>query len=151
MTEKYILQHWIPICKPGNLIKRTESDGHTSFFIVTSEAHFYSSIIDDKIGIELRGIWISDPILLFENEILTCEQENNSTRIVCIANKMKLELSNKDEIIRTIKEEYESEIENMREEIRTLKENIKSFKRELRNIDETMSERYQQALMSNTK
>ena len=64
---------------------------------------------------------------------------------------MKLELSNKDEIIRTVKEEYESEIENMREEIRTLKENIKSFKRELRNIDETMSERYQQALMSNTK
>ena len=39
----------------------------------------------------------------------------------------------------------------MRDEIRTLKENIKSFKRELKNIDEIMSERYQQALASNTK
>lgn len=152
MTEKYIREHWFPICKPGNLIKKTESGKKTLFFIATSEAHFYSSIIDDRIRIELTGIWISHPIGLSENKILTCEQRNNSTRILFgFSNKMKLELSNKDEMIRTVKEEYESEIKNMREEIRTLKENIKLFKRELRNIDATMSDRYQQALASNTK
>ena len=70
MTEEEIKKKWFPICQPGNLVMRTEPDSEISFFLVCGLPHYHQGLIDNVRGIELVGLWISDPITLFQGKIL---------------------------------------------------------------------------------
>lgn len=145
MTDKEIKEKWFPICQPGNLVKRTDDDGEVSFFIVVSEPKYYVSIFPSKTGIELKGIWISQPISLFENDILRHDSNNIVQRIICLEDS-KLELSNQTDLVNSFSEEYLKDIKNMYDEMKKTKEHIRIYKQTLRTLDDTMTERYKDAM-----
>lgn len=143
-TQEEIEQQWFPICKCGNLIKITKDDGNISFFIVTKEPTSRKFVG----GIELKGIWISRPFLVYKDKLLDCKCGHETT-IVCREDDI-LELSNLDEMIDVYKKRYTDDVNKLVEKIKVCRKSVAGLKNATRTLRDDVTKRYFDALKLST-
>lgn len=149
MTKKEIVEKWFPICRPGNLVKRTCNYSDVAFFIVVSKVN-YKEFSDGKKGIEFNGIWISRPSCLYPSDLHLIENNTkNCCSLINVREESTLELSSFDDVVKSYEEIYKRDIENLKEDIKQKKQTIRKLKNTLHNFHEKMNTRYQDALTLN--
>ena len=142
-SQEEIEQQWFPICKGGNLIKITKDDGNIQFFIVTKEpkSKKFVAFLD---GIELKGIWLSQPFLVYNDKLLDCRLGHETT-IVCREDDI-LELSNLDEMIDVYKKRYIDDVNKLVEKIKVCRKSVAGLKNATRTLRDDVTKRYLDAL-----
>jgi len=142
-TQEEIEQQWFPLCKCGNLIKVTKDDGTVSFFIVTKEPVFKKFVAFHS-GIELKGVWVSRPLCVYEDKLLDCRRTYETT-IVCKDGDT-LELSNLDEIIDVYKQLYADDVNRLIEKIKVCRKTAAGLKNATRTLRDDVTKMYFDAL-----
>ena len=142
-SQEEIEQQWFSICKCGNLIKITKDDGNISFFIVTKEPTF-KKFVAFRNGIELKGIWVSQPFLVYKDKLLDCKCGHETT-IVCREDDI-LELSNLDEMIDVYKKRYTDDVNKLVEKIKVCRKSVAGLKNATRTLRDDVTKRYLDAL-----
>ena len=142
-SQEEIEQQWFPLCKCGNLIKRTQGDGQISFFIVTREPEFRYFVAFHS-GIELKGIWVSRPFFLYEDKVLNNDKIRETT-IVCRDDDT-LEVSNLDEMIERYKQLYVDEVNVLVDKIKVCRKNAAFLKNASRTVRNDVNKIYFDAL-----
>ena len=143
-SQEELEQQWFPICKCGNLIKITKYDGDISFFIVTKEPTFRKLVG----GIELKGVWISRPLIVYEDKLLDCGDGYERT-IACRDDDI-LELSNLDEIIDVYKKRYIDDVNRLVEKIKVCRKTVAGLKNASRTLRDNVTKQYSNALKLST-
>lgn len=146
-TQEEIEQQWFPICKCGNLIKITKEDGNISFFIVTKEPKS-KKFVAFLNGIELKGIWLSQPFLVYKDKLLDCGRSYETT-IVCREDDI-LELSNLDEMIDVYKQRYVDDVNKLVEKIKVCRKTVAGLKNASRTLRDNVTKQYSNALKLST-
>ena len=142
-SQEELEQQWFPICKCGNLIKITKYDGDISFFIVTKEPTF-KKFVAFRNGIELKGIWVSQPFLVYKDKLLDCKCGHETT-IVCREDDI-LELSNLDEMIDVYKQRYVDDVNKLIEKIKVCRKTVAGLKNATRTLRDDVTKMYFDAL-----
>jgi hypothetical protein len=142
-SQEEIEQQWFPICKCGNLIKVTKDDGTVSFFIVTSEPTFKKFVALHR-GIELKGVWVSRPLCVYEDKLLDCRRGYETT-IVCRDDDT-LELSNLDEMVDVYKQRYADDVNRLVEKIKVCRKTAAGLKNATRTLRDDVTKMYFDAL-----
>ena len=146
-SQEELEQQWFPICKCGNLIKITKYDGDISFFIVTKEPKS-KKFVAFLNGIELKGIWLSQPFHVYKDKLLDCRRSYETT-IVCREDDI-LELSNLDEMIDVYKKRYTDDINRLVEKIKVCRKTVAGLKNATRSLRDDVTKRYLDALKIQT-
>ena len=142
-SQEELEQQWFPICKCGNLIKITKYDGDISFFIVTKEPKS-KKFVAFLNGIELKGIWVSQPFHVYKDKLLDCKCGHETT-IVCREDDI-LELSNLDEMIDVYKKRYIDDVNKLAEKIKVCRKSVAGLKNATRTLRDDVTKRYLDAL-----
>ena len=142
-TQEEIEQQWFPLCKCGNLIKVTKDDGSVSFFIVMGEPVFRKFVAFHS-RIELKGVWVSRPLCVYEDKLLDCRRTYETT-IVCKDDDT-LELSNLDEMIDVYKQLYTDDVNRLVEKIKVCRKTAAGLKNASRTLRDDVTKMYFDAL-----
>ena len=142
-SQEEIEQQWSSICKCGNLIKITKDDGNISFFIVTKEPKFRKFVAFLN-GIELKGIWLSQPSHVDNDKLLDCGRIYETT-VVCREDDI-LELSNLGEMIDDYKQRYVDDVNKLVEKIKVCRKTVAGLKNATRTLRDDVTKMYFDAL-----
>ena len=114
-----------------------------SFFIVTEEPTS-KNFVAFLNRIELKGIWLSRPFLVYNDKLLDCKRGHETT-IVCREDDI-LELSNLDEMIDVYKQRYVDDVNKLVEKIKVCRKTVAGLKNATRTLRDDVTKMYFDAL-----